>query len=293
MRLRYTSRVSRIAIGIVAGILTISMFIASKPLGLAIIAAAFVLAVSEFLNMANPPLNRQLSGSIKFVFSASFVTCVGLLLMLSFSPPDRTALLIFYFFTIALSYLLIFFVAAYLMVSNYPDGGFDFGQALYVLFGFGYVFIGLAAFALVFAFDQGYVWFLVLILSWGTDGGAYFTGKTFGKTPLAPNVSPKKTIEGLAGGMLTAAIATPWFMYLNAAKDEQPDVVALLAYAALGAFVAGFGHLGDLTISVIKRQSMRKESGKFLPGHGGVLDKLDSFLLVSVAIAAFYIYGWF
>lgn len=291
---RYTSPVRRIAIGIAAGILTISLLMAGKIFGFLLISAIFVLAIIEFLELMNPRPEKHIAGSLKFVFSAAFVTCMALLAAFQFAKPDRVDALGFYIFTVALSYMLVFFAASYLLVSNFPDSGFSLDQALYVFFGFGHLFIGLAAFALVYAFDTGHFWFLIFILSWGMDGGAFFTGKLFGKTPLAPLVSPKKTKEGMFGGMLTAAIATPWFFWATAASDAAPiGWITLIGYAFMGAFIAGFGHLGDLLMSVIKRISERKESGSFLPGHGGVLDKLDSLMPVSIAVAAFYIYAMF
>ncbi len=290
--MRYTGFVSRIAIGIVAGVLAISALMAGTYIGLALIAAVFVFASSEFIGLMNPQAEKHISSALKFVFAAAFVTCIVQLAIFAPRSEDAFAAAAFFIFTATLAYMLVFFAAAYLTVSNYPDGGFSLQQALYVYFGFGYLFAGMASFAMVYALGGDYLWFLVCILSWGMDAGAFFTGRLFGKTPLAPKVSPKKTKEGLFGGMLAAAFATPWFFYIIAPLDARPDTVQLLGYAFMGAFIAGFGHLGDLMMSVIKRRSERKESGKFIPEHGGVLDKLDSFLPVSIAVAAFFIYGF-
>jgi phosphatidate cytidylyltransferase len=111
--------------------------------------------------------------------------------------------------------------------------------------------------------------FLVLM---GADTGAYYTGRAFGKHKLAPNISPGKTWEGVCGGMLTAlALATLahfWFF------RELPLKWAL----PLAAVMMILGVLGDLSESALKRSAGAKDAAKLLPGHGGVLDRLDSLL---------------
>jgi len=111
--------------------------------------------------------------------------------------------------------------------------------------------------------------FLVLM---GADTGAYYTGRAIGKHKLAPNISPGKTWEGVAGGMLAAlALATVahfWFF------RELPLKWAL----PLAAVMMILGVLGDLSESALKRSARAKDAAKLLPGHGGVLDRLDSLL---------------
>jgi phosphatidate cytidylyltransferase len=113
---------------------------------------------------------------------------------------------------------------------------------------------------------------LTMTLIWIGDTGAYFTGMAFGKRPLAPKISPKKSMEGLAGGALftlTAAflIARYWIWELS---NWQALVIGL--------GVAVFGTLGDLFESLLKRDAGVKDSGNLLPGHGGVLDRFDSMM---------------
>lgn len=112
--------------------------------------------------------------------------------------------------------------------------------------------------------------FLVLM---GADTGAYFAGRTFGKHKLAPKISPGKTVEGLIGGLLAAAVcaavATSWFI------PELPYHFAI----PLAMVMAGVGVLGDLAESAMKRGSKTKDAATILPGHGGLLDRLDSLLL--------------
>ncbi len=111
--------------------------------------------------------------------------------------------------------------------------------------------------------------FLVIF---GSDIGAYFAGRAFGKHKLAPVISPGKTVEGLIGGLLAAAalavIATAWFFH------ELPYQISI----PLAIVIATFGVLGDLTESAMKRGSKTKDAASILPGHGGLLDRLDSLL---------------
>lgn len=112
--------------------------------------------------------------------------------------------------------------------------------------------------------------FLVML---GSDTGAYFAGKAFGKHKLVPQISPGKTWEGLAGGLLVAAafaaLATFWFF------PELPYQFSI----PLAVVMAGVGVLGDLAESAMKRGSKTKDAANILPGHGGLLDRLDSLLL--------------
>jgi phosphatidate cytidylyltransferase len=125
--------------------------------------------------------------------------------------------------------------------------------------------------------DQGLSLLLwVFIVTWSTDIGAYFAGRRFGKRKLAPTISPGKTVEGLWGGMAAAAL-------LGAAWVLSTDLNwALLPLAPLFAVAA---QVGDLFESKMKRMAGIKDSGSWLPGHGGLLDRLDG--LVPVAVLTF------
>ncbi|HEX8090190.1 MAG TPA: phosphatidate cytidylyltransferase [Blastocatellia bacterium] len=105
-----------------------------------------------------------------------------------------------------------------------------------------------------------------------TDTGAYYTGRSIGRHKLAPRVSPGKTVEGAVGGFITAIITGPlcrWIFF--------PEI-GLLNAMALGATIGIFGQVGDLAESMLKRGSGVKDSGNLLPGHGGMLDRVDSIL---------------
>jgi phosphatidate cytidylyltransferase len=124
-----------------------------------------------------------------------------------------------------------------------------------------------------------YVMF-VLLTSWALDTGAYFSGKFYGRHKLAPSLSPGKTWEGSIGGFACALIVAA----VVGAVIHMPQPHALI----LGALIGVFGQVGDLTESAIKREIGVKDFGALLPGHGGVMDRLDS-LLFTAPIAFWYI----
>lgn len=118
-------------------------------------------------------------------------------------------------------------------------------------------------------FGAGFVILLVLLI-WAADTGAYFAGRAFGRHKLAPNVSPGKTWEGVVGGMLFALLIAVISTYL------LPPVDGMIAYLVLVALTVALSVLGDLLESLFKRIAAVKDSGDLLPGHGGVLDRIDS-----------------
>lgn len=130
----------------------------------------------------------------------------------------------------------------------------------------------------------GYV-ILALGFAWMSDTGGYFAGRYLGKHKLYPAVSPKKTIEGsiggVAGGVLTAVVAHFWFL------PSLPLVPGLV----LAVVATLLGQLGDLGESLIKRATGVKDSGAILPGHGGILDRVDALMVTSIVV---YLYThWF
>jgi len=124
--------------------------------------------------------------------------------------------------------------------------------------------------------------FLALVIPWLSDTGAYFTGVAFGKHKLCPVISPKKTVEGLIGGILfamLAAAATGWLYGLWCGHPVQLCWWGILLAAAVGTPLSVFG---DLFASVVKRRFGVKDYGKIMPGHGGVMDRFDSVLPTAI-----------
>jgi len=128
--------------------------------------------------------------------------------------------------------------------------------------------------------ESGVAWTLTLILVvWGYDTGAYLTGRLLGRHRLVDHISPSKTVEGLAGGLVMATIGAGIGAALIGLEAWHPLVIGPLVGLAAQA--------GDLAESMLKRAAGRKESGFLVPGHGGVLDRVDSFLFAAPVLAGF------
>lgn len=117
----------------------------------------------------------------------------------------------------------------------------------------------------------GHRWlFVALAIVWAADSGAYFAGRHFGKRKLAPRISPNKTVEGLLGGLLCGLVVALAFAPFAGARLGELPLVALAAFAAVL-----FSVVGDLFESMLKRHVGAKDSGALIPGHGGILDRID------------------
>ncbi|MGN1133928.1 MAG: phosphatidate cytidylyltransferase, partial [Oscillospiraceae bacterium] len=141
--------------------------------------------------------------------------------------------------------------------------------------------------------ETGGLFMVVITLcgSWLADSGAYFAGTFFGKTPLCPKISPKKTVEGVIGGVVTNGVL---FLIIGLVYEYLLDG-APLHYVVMilsGMICALIGLVGDLTASVIKRQHGIKDYGNIMPGHGGVMDRFDSVLLVAPFMYFVFSQGW-
>ena len=131
--------------------------------------------------------------------------------------------------------------------------------------------------------DHGLAWIsFALIVTFSTDTAAFFVGKAIGKRPLAPAISPNKTWEGAIGGALAALVSA--LVSASALSIDAPWT----AVAVLGILLGIVGQAGDLFESKLKRLSDVKESGRLLPGHGGILDRLDS-IVFNLAVVYYFI----
>jgi phosphatidate cytidylyltransferase len=116
---------------------------------------------------------------------------------------------------------------------------------------------------------------------WISDAGAYFAGRFFGRRPLLPNLSPNKTVEGALGGLLVTMAAGAPFAH-------EFLGLSLIEAALLGLAISAFSQAGDLFESTLKRLLDLKDLGSLLPGHGGILDRIDSLLFTAPAV--YYLY---
>jgi phosphatidate cytidylyltransferase len=146
----------------------------------------------------------------------------------------------------------------------------------------GIVYIGLfgSYFVTLRGIPEGDWWLLVVLTGvWLGDTGGYIIGKWLGRHKLAPRLSPKKTKEGYIGGIILGALFTPLFVLLYRQLGLSVDSeITLIRALIIGTIMSVFSTLGDLGISMFKRTFEVKDSGTILPGHGGILDRIDSWL---------------
>jgi phosphatidate cytidylyltransferase len=160
----------------------------------------------------------------------------------------------------------------------FTDWSWTFGEILYIGWFLGY-FVALRG------LDNGRNWvFLTVFATFGCDSSAYFIGRACGKRKLAPSISPGKTWEGSIAG-LAGAVGVSLLFLLN--TPLQLTSVNWWQLVIIGLLVSIFGQLGDLVESLFKRNTGAKDSGTILPGHGGMLDRIDS--LAFAAILVYYI----
>ena len=165
-------------------------------------------------------------------------------------------------------------------VKSYPEYDGWYNTSLYII---GLVLVTAAVTAIFKVWESSPWWLMYLfLLVWGADSGAYFVGRKFGQRKLAPSVSPNKSIEGLIGGVLTVAIiiivVQTTYLHLT---FSQHILFLILSIVTVFSSVQG-----DLFESMIKRRAGIKDSGRILPGHGGVLDRIDSLLAAAPIFAA-------
>lgn len=187
-----------------------------------------------------------------------------------------------------MAWLVPWWAIALLWVQGYPSSAVLWGNS-WVRALIGYLVLVPAWLALVILIhaDQGeWLIIIVVLIVAFADTGAYFSGRAFGKHKLATNVSPKKTWEGLVGGVVVNLIFA--IVLLLALKIEQWHMLLGLVMMTVLASV-----LGDLLESMVKRHRGIKDSGNILPGHGGILDRLDSLTAALPVFTLVYLYSGF
>lgn len=164
-----------------------------------------------------------------------------------------------------ISVILVFLISSFLAIMRN-----EIDRLVYTVFSSVYIIIN---FSFFYALNNDVRVLLVFVFSWISDTCAYFTGVFFGKHPLCPEISPKKTIEGAVGGMVgSALIALLFSVYYHGEW--------VWTYAMFGLAGSAISQSGDLIASMFKRQSKIKDYGNIIPGHGGILDRFDSILFV-------------
>ncbi len=170
-----------------------------------------------------------------------------------------------------------------LQVRSHKDIVATFAGIAYIPFLVGtFLFIRLGHFAgSEYLVDGKWVALCIWGAIWMTDSAAYGGGKAFGKRRIAPDISPKKTLEGYISGFLGALLLVTVFWIF--------DLISLDVAIAVGIAAGVFGQIGDLIESKLKRDANVKDAGEKLPGHGGILDRFDSLLVTAPAVALYLV----
>ncbi len=210
----------------------------------------------------------------------------------------RIVYLVFIFFLLQASLYLyipmtleiafVWWLFATALIFLYPKGSAFWGKAILLQGLMGVLVLIPAWVAINFirmpANEGPDVLLFLCVLIWGADSGAYFAGKKWGKNKLAPNVSPGKTREGLYGALLTTVLIA--FVGLSL---QNPPLMYWVAGFFLAMITVIFSVIGDLFESMLKRNVGLKDSGRLFPGHGGLLDRIDS---LTAAAPVFALGGW-
>lgn len=200
----------------------------------------------------------------RFIFP-SIIGTVSLWLILIPEPFD--------FFSLSKIKILLILTIVLLIYTVATENKFTFTEAGFLVIALIYISMGFYFFIHARFVGLNYLLFILFTI-WATDTGAYFIGNAFGRRKLWPKISPNKTVEGAIGGLTLAIIVASLFQLVN------PFDVSFYLIISVAAVISIFGQIGDLVASAFKRNYDIKDSGNILPGHGGIIDRLDSLLFV-------------
>ena len=242
----------------------------------------YPIALSALAVMATYEILRALGVEKNWYLSIPAYILAGVFPFASYFVTDQSTFT--YLLTIA---ALIYIYMIYIMgVSVFSKGQTSFKTISEVLLSVTYVVVSFTSLSMIRYIDKEiglYKLILVFIVSWVCDAMAYVVGSLFGKHKLIPEISPKKTVEGAIGGIVSAVAA---FMLYGLILDLAiPSIeVNYIVLAVFGLVLAVVSQLGDLIASLIKREHNIKDYGNLLPGHGGIMDRFDSIMAVSTIL---------
>ncbi len=261
----------------------------------AIVSIMILLPILIFSDYIVLPIAVAIAGLIAVY---EMISCIGLKKAYVINVP-------IYLFTVALPLLVryrigepltvglcavVFFMIYLFTVLIFSKGKYTLAQCGICFFAVSYIILGFCGIVALHDRVEGgeYVYLLTFIGAWVTDIFAYFCGMLFGrggKHKLIPEVSPKKTVEGAIGGVVFCIIATVAFGFI--VEAIEPSFRAnFWVLAVAGLLISVVAQIGDLALSVVKRTYGIKDYGKLFPGHGGMLDRFDSVIAVSVVLLA-------
>jgi len=267
---------------VISAIVAIAILAAVICLGeTAIGIAVFLLAV-----MAMHEFNRALEkGGYMPVKAISFAACAPLLYIALSGILPSGAVISGNGVVIAAAVFAFILLVSLFCFLMFSDGKYSIKDISVTLFGIIYIPFLFSFFTLTRQMEAGYLYiWLILIGACATDTFAFFTGLAVGRVKIVPKISPKKTLEGCIGGVAGCVISMTVF---GACFRNGMDV-PLMQFAVLGFICGIISQLGDWSASAVKRAAGIKDYGNIMPGHGGVLDRIDSILFTAPAVY-FYI----
>jgi phosphatidate cytidylyltransferase len=249
----------RIVTGVIAGLVFITFIILGGYAYAGLILLLSIIGYNEYIRM---------NGYHKF----KVTSWVGLIALLFLAIPWETGQFFLNVDSTAVIWLAMFLLFTITVTSK---NSITIDQISVILFGAIYIGIGFHYMISTRIPDNGLFWtVLIFVCIWAADSGAYFVGSKMGKHPLWPQISPKKSIEGAIGGVVVSILFALVFSLF------VPELLSYGRAIILGLVIAVVGQLGDLMQSAYKRVKGIKDTGTLLPGHGGVLDRVDSWLIV-------------
>jgi phosphatidate cytidylyltransferase len=234
-----------------------------------------LLGVSEFNRITNKSFVSYATTLLDLIGTAILITSVAMSVLVD-STDFGQGLIMLFFYGI--------YVIARFIAQLYMHDGNPLSHLANSILGQVYIALPLAMLEALYSLAGKEIVLCMFILIWLSDTGAFCVGSLLGKHRLFERISPKKSWEGFFGGFAFCIIAAIAFYYLLPNCFHSMNIVAMIGF---GALVCIFGTWGDLVESLIKRSLNVKDSGNLLPGHGGILDRIDSLLIVVPAVSLY------
>ncbi len=233
-----------------------------------------IAALEEFYHLCNSATGGESITTLIIDVAGGLILCVGLCCVnMSLLSPFTTAVLGGTFFTVYLLYLIV-----RLVIQLYNQESSPLTNLAFSYMGQMYIALPLGLMSMYYTLPDGkHLLLAMFIMIWLNDTGAFCVGSLIGRHKLFERISPKKSWEGFVGGVAFAIASSFVFKYFF---PEYFENISITGLCGLGVVVSIFATWGDLVESLIKRTLGVKDSGKLLPGHGGMLDRIDSLLLV-------------
>ena len=269
--MKIRSLTSALILAVMVPVLIFSKYLI-YPIALAIFAVA---AVFELLRVIGVHKNYKIS--IPAYIMAAALPVLTHDIFLDQNPELQKNYMLF---AVATVFMYMLYIMA---LAVFSDGELRFSKIAEVFLAVTYVVMSFTALCLLRYIRNGtWCFFLVFLSAWGTDVGAYCVGSLIGKHKLLPKVSPKKSVEGAVGGTVFAILLFLLYGFVVSKFTELTPNYLLLGIE--GGVLSIISQVGDLIASLIKREYGVKDYGRILPGHGGIMDRFDSILAVSLPL---------